>query len=141
LALLFFVKFPITPSERIISSIGREGIYRHDNVEGLAVTQTTTQTTDSQSSTTPQTTTLSTRHSDFVITVTTGKGFRKKVTNNSGEYDSGEYVADIDGDDEETTTTTKYYGYDYEYGYNGSTTTTTAYYSDYDNSYNYDWEY
>lgn len=143
LALLFFVKFPITPSERIISSIGREGIYRHDNVEGLAVAQTTTQTKDSQSSATPQTTTLSTKHSDFVITVTTGKGFRKKVTNNSGEYDSGEYVADIDGDDEETTTTTttKYYGYGYEYGYNGSTTTTTAYYSDYDNSYNYDWEY
>ena len=52
LALLFFVKFPITPSEKIISNIGRKSIYKNNNLDSMAVTQTSsgTQTTVSTTS-------------------------------------------------------------------------------------------
>lgn len=130
LALLFFVKFPITPSERMMSGIGRKSIYRNDNAEGLAVTQTTaqTQTTDSQSATT-QTTTVSTRHSDFVITVTTGKGFRTSVRSHEVEYDADEYVSDYSDDNEEETTEATD---EYEDDYSDGTTDTEP---------DYDWSY
>jgi len=142
LALLFFVRFPITPSEKIMSSIGRESIYRNNSINSLAVAEssTQTQTTTSQTSVTTQTTTAYSRHSDFVITVTTGKGFRKNVNAHSVEYDSDEYVSDYDDNSEEETKeeeTTE----DYENDYSDSTTYTKPDDNDYDSSYDYDWNY
>lgn len=87
LALLFFVKFPITPSEKIMASIGREGIYKNNNTEN---TITTTQTTVSETSQITTQTTETSTHTDFVITITSGKGFKTEgytpsITNNSEE--------------------------------------------------------
>lgn len=131
LALLFFIKFPITPSEKIISSIGRESIYRNNNIENLAAATTTTQHTTIQTTTDLQTTTATEKHSDFVITITTGKGFTSEGRSHSVEYDADKYIADIE---EEITTSTD------ENDYSNTTTVyTEPDYNNYDNS--YDWSY
>lgn len=81
LALLFFIKFPITPSEKFTAGLGRESVYHRNSVEGLEVISTTTDvsqsTAESVSSvtTTAQTTAEISKRTDFTITVTTGKGF------------------------------------------------------------------
>ncbi|MDE5558582.1 MAG: hypothetical protein K2J32_13020 [Ruminococcus sp.] len=113
-ALLFFVKFPIKPSEKIITSMGRESIYRQ-NVsysENTTITQTIAETTATQ------TTTASTKHKEFVITITTGKGFKTEVKGHDVpvmDYDYDDY--EEDDEEEETTETTTDYEYD-EYNYN-----------------------
>lgn len=132
LALLFFVKFPITPSEKIISSIGRESIYKNNNLDSMAVTQTSseTQTTVSTTSqtTATQTTTASATHSDFVITITTGKGFfttgghmsaMSDVSEKNDDYSDfiAEETTDIYNYDEQVYTETDY-NESYDYNYN-----------------------
>lgn len=133
LALLFFVKFPITPSEKIISSIGRESIYKNNNLDSMAVTQTSsgTQTTVSATSqtTATQTTTASATHSDFVITITTGKGFfttgghmsaMSDVSEKNDDYSDfiAEETTDIYNYDEQVyTETDDNESYDYNYDY------------------------
>lgn len=127
LALLFFVKFPIKPSEKIISSMGRSGIYRQ-NVSYSDNTTTTTTTTTTQTvfsvteTDTRQTTTASTTHKEFIITITTGKGFKTEF--------EGHDVPVMD-----------YYDYDYSYTtyVDKQEETTTDY--NYNNDYDYDWEY
>lgn len=134
LALLFFTKFPVTPSEKIMNGIGRESIYRDNSIDSYAVAETT-QTSATVQSTSTQTTAVTTKHSDFVITVTTGKGFRKNTTSHSVEYDPDAYVPEYDDEEEdenEEETTGLTDGYDdddnYSYGYD-------------DTDYTYDWEY
>lgn len=134
LALLFFIKFPITPSEKIMASIGRESIYRNNNIEGLAATTTTTQTTTSQTTTGLQTTTAPATHSDFIITITTGKGFSTGVKSHEVEYDS-DYDFDYSDDEEETTTATD------ENDDINDTTYTEPDYNDYNYNYDYGWNY
>lgn len=97
LALLFFVKFPITPSEKIMASIGRESIYKNNNSESNIITQTTVSET---SQITTQTTETST-NADFVITITSGKGFKTEGYTPSLE-NSPEEVADNSENPEET---------------------------------------
>ena len=128
LALLFFVRFPIKPSEKIISSMGRSGIYRQ-NVsysDNTTTTTTTTQTVFSVTETdTRQTTTASTTHKEFIITITTGKGFKTGF--------EGHDVPVMDYD---------YYDYDYSYTtyvdkQKETTTTTVTYNNYYDDDYDY----
>ncbi|MDE6834368.1 MAG: hypothetical protein K2J39_09035 [Ruminococcus sp.] len=123
IALLFFVRFPIKPSERIISSMGRNGIYKQNvSYSENPTIQTTVSTVES---TTLQTTTASATHKEFIITITTGKGFRTEV--------KGHDVPVMD--------------YDYDDYYNNHTTKTTTVYeddNDYNNEYNYynsEWSY
>ncbi len=141
LALLFFIKFPITPSEKMTAGLGRESIYRKNSVEGLEITETTSvsQTTskaDSSQTTTTQTTAGTTsKRTEFTITITTGKGFHTggriiTIPGNS-EYDEQEETT------EETTENTENSGYndgDYDENYGND-------YSDYDNEYDYGWNY
>lgn len=144
LALLFFIKFPITPSEKIISSIGRESIYRHNSAESLAVTATavtdtqTTTATSLQTTTAVQTTTVSATHSDFVITITTGKGFFTGGRIPTIEYNPDELTDDYMDipEDTATTTVTDEYAYDYDYDYDDTIYTEPDY-----NNYNYDYNY
>lgn len=136
IALLFFIKFPITPSEKIMASIGRESIYRSNNVEGLEVTTTTTQTTTATQtsvSTYSQTTTTSTTHTDFVITITTGKGFLTGGRIPTVPYMPEENISDYSDYTVDTTTVTDDYDYD-------SQTYTEPDYNNYDNSYDYSYD-
>ena len=113
-ALLFFVKFPIKPSEKIITSMGRESIYR----QNVSYSENTTTTQTIAETTATQTTTASTKHKEFVITITTGKGFKSEVKGHDVpvmDYDYDDY--EEDDEEEETTETTTDYEYD-EYNYN-----------------------
>lgn len=130
-AMLFFVKFPLKPSERIITSMGRESIYKQ-NVSYSENTTTTTTTQTTIETTATQTTMASTTHKEFVITITTGKGFKTEAKGHDVpvmDYDYDDY-SDYDDEEEETTETTT----DYEY---------EEYYTDeYDyNDYNSEWYY
>lgn len=117
LALLFFVKFPVTPSEKFTAGLGRESVYRQNSAEGLELT-TTAET--SSATTTAQTTTLATAEkTDFKITVTTGKGFRT----NGHTLTVSETSSEDDDVQDSTETTTEedsehsdYSNYDDEYG-------------------------
>ena len=113
-SLLFFVKFPIKPSEKIITSMGRESIYR----QNVSYSENTTTTQTIAETTATQTTTASTKHKEFVITITTGKGFKTEVKGHDVpvmDYDYDDY--EEDDEEEETTETTTDYEYD-EYNYN-----------------------
>ncbi|MDE5772198.1 MAG: hypothetical protein K2I06_11335 [Ruminococcus sp.] len=129
LALLFFVKFPVTPSEKFTAELGRESIYRQNGVDGLQMTATSTEvpqtTTETSSQTTTETTTAKT---DFVITITTGKGFRTDghtLTVNA-DYEENDHLQDSEETSQTTTTddsenynyNDNYYdSYDYDYGW------------------------
>ena len=117
-ALLFFVKFPLKPSEKIITSMGRESIYR----QNVSYNQTTTTQTTTTETTTKQTTTASTTHKEFVITITTGKGFKTEVKGHDVpvmDYDYDDY-SDYEEDNETiiTTTVTDYEDNEYDYDWN-----------------------
>lgn len=85
LVLLFFVRFPITPSEKIMTSIGRESIHRQDDGNGGANAVASVETSTAQegavttataaAKTKPAGSTVSTSHTNYVITVTMGSGF------------------------------------------------------------------
>lgn len=121
LALLFFIKFPITPSEKFTAGLGRESIYRQNSVEGLEVT--TTAETSSATTNEPTTTVTTTARTDFKITVTTGKGFRTNghtltVSESSVEDDDVQYPDEsTTADDSENSvySDTDYSSYDDDY--------------------------
>ena len=100
--LLFFVLFPITPSEKMITSLGRESIYRKGTESTTAVTAasvTTTVTSSKNSSKSTRTTTYSkTSGKDFTITFTSGAGFYMGSRIPTGVFPNEYYV--------QTTTTT-----------------------------------
>lgn len=73
-ALLFFIKFPISPPEKMTASLGRRSTYGLNT--SYSTTQAVTETTTTESAeTTATTTTELTTRTDYVITVTMGKGF------------------------------------------------------------------
>lgn len=75
--LFFFVMFPITPSEKVISSFGRESIYKKD-VTGTTVTSTavTTSNNDIIVAKSSKTTTTSARTTRTEMPkITSGSGF------------------------------------------------------------------
>ena len=95
LILFFFVMFPITPSEKIISSIGRESISKKDpNASGSATTTVNTTTVNTTTVTKKARTTTSpskTTKSDYVITITSGSGFYRGQKIPSGGYPNENY--------------------------------------------------
>lgn len=106
LILLFFVMFPITPSEKVISSFGRESIYKQD-VTGTAVTTavTTTVNDDIMVAKGSKTTTASrtTAKSYTTHRLTSGSGFYMDQRIPTGEFPNQYYVP--------TTTTASEGGY------------------------------
>ena len=106
LILLFFVMFPITPSEKVISSFGRESIYKQD-VTGTAVTTavTTTVNDDIMVAKGSKTTTASrtTAKSYTTHKLTSGAGFYMDQRIPTGEFPNQYYVP--------TTTTASEGGY------------------------------
>ncbi|MDE6092519.1 MAG: hypothetical protein K2G14_05425 [Ruminococcus sp.] len=141
LALLFFIKFPITPSEKFTAGLGRESVYRRNSVEGLEVISATTDvsqtTAESVSSvtTTAQTTAKTSKRTEFTITVTTGKGFLT-----GGRIPTVPYMPEEDIQNPQETTDDSE-----NYDYNNPDYTDTNY-NDYNNDYSvddydYDWEY
>ncbi|MBR1429857.1 hypothetical protein [Ruminococcus sp.] len=95
LILLFFVMFPITPSEKVISSFGRESIYKQD-VTGTAVTTavTTTVNDDIMVAKGSKTTTASrtTAKSYTTHRLTSGSGFYMDQRIPTGEFPNQYYV-------------------------------------------------
>lgn len=129
LALLFFVKFPITPSEKFTAGLGRESIHRQniaENVDVMAVTETSTETT-----TEPSTTVTTAEKTEFKITITTGKGFRTNGHTLTVSESSDEY----DGISDESSDTDDSENYDYN-DYSDSDYSDDVY-SDYNDE--YDW--
>ena len=93
LILFFFVMFPITPSEKIISSIGRESIYKKE--PNVNATSTTTNVTTSVKTTTvtkkAHTTTTRPKITEDDRTITSGPGFYKGQKIPSGGYPNENY--------------------------------------------------
>ena len=89
--LTFFVMFPITPSEKMISSFGRESIYKQDPQAASPTTAvTTTATNDVTATKTKRTTTVTkVKRTEFTISFTSGNGFFKGQKIPSGNF-SGE---------------------------------------------------
>ncbi|MDE7364369.1 MAG: hypothetical protein K2N27_05715 [Ruminococcus sp.] len=79
--LVFFILFPITPSERIIASIGRENIFNGNNNGNnvTAIPEVTTTTSDISTTagvnTNPTKSTGTTTTKTFKIVITSGSGF------------------------------------------------------------------
>ncbi len=117
LALLFFVKFPVTPSEKFTAGLGRESVYRQNSAEGLELT--TTAETSSATTTVQTTTSSATEKTDFKITITTGKGFHTGghtltiSENNDEDYD---FQDSTETKTEEDSENSDYSNYDDEYG-------------------------
>ncbi|MCR4640062.1 hypothetical protein [Ruminococcus sp.] len=86
--LTFFVMFPITPSEKMISSFGRESIYKQEpQGTGPAAAVSTTATNDIVTSKTRRTTTVTrVKKSEYTITFTSGNGFFKGQKIPSGNF-------------------------------------------------------
>lgn len=102
--LFFFVMFPITPSEKIISSIGRESISKKEDTV-TTVTSTTTTGNDIVVATTTRATTTASRATKTDIPhVTSGPGFYTGQRIPSGDYSGGGSYSD-------PTTTTSAWGY------------------------------
>lgn len=102
--LFFFVMFPITPSEKIISSIGRESISKKED-SVTTVTSTTTTGNDIVVATTTRATTTATRATKTDIPhITSGPGFYTGQKIPSGDYSGG-------GSYYNPTTTTSAWGY------------------------------
>ena len=110
LILIFFVMFPITPSEKVIAGLGRENISRSKGQTSpvSATTVTTTSLEDIVVSKATTTTAQTTTHKDFTITITSGSGFYVSNIIPTGEPYSAGYVPTIE-------TATEYYddGSDY----------------------------
>ncbi|MBQ6034989.1 MAG: hypothetical protein IJL33_05790 [Ruminococcus sp.] len=84
--LTFFVMFPITPSEKMISSFGRESIYKQDPQSTSPTTAVTTTATSAVSKTKRTTTVTKVKKSDYTITFTSGNGFFKGQKIPSGDF-------------------------------------------------------
>lgn len=79
LILAFFIIFPITPSEKIMTNIGRENMARDNGQQtvqsGIPTVETTASTAATTKTTTTARSTVSRPHTSFTITITTGSGF------------------------------------------------------------------
>ena len=96
LILVFFVMFPINPSEKVIASFGRESVSRGSGETETADTVTTTAVSAQTSAVRTVTTTKAdpdVTRTNYVITVTTGAGFYTGGYITTGTYsdDSGYY--------------------------------------------------
>lgn len=113
LILIFFVMFPITRAERANASVGRESVQRNaaavttaTDINGsVIVSMGTTQKVDSLVTTT--------KHKDYVITVTTGKGFYSNGRIPTGDYSGDDYYStdSVDGSEYVTVSPDEAIGY------------------------------
>lgn len=91
LILCFFIMFPITPSEKVIASFGRESVSKSDSSDTQSVV-TTTALDDSILVSTGESKSVTTTHArttirkDFEINVTTGSGFYSGGHIITGDY-------------------------------------------------------
>lgn len=83
LILIFFVMFPITPSERAISKFGGEGLVYNDG-ESTGTTAVTSVTSNTETTTTARTTV--TTESQTTVTFTTMSGYLWGNNIRTGEY-------------------------------------------------------
>lgn len=136
--LIFFVMFPITPSEKVIAGLGRESISRSNRQTTMVTTTAVTTTamedvvvSKAASTTTAETTT----HKDFTITVTSGSGFYVSNTIPTGEPYAAGYVPTTETETDYYDDGSDYndYGYDYNYDY--------GYDYNYDYGYDYSYDY
>lgn len=91
LILCFFIMFPITPSEKVIASFGRESVSKNNSSDTQPVVTTTVSDDSllvSKGESKSATTTLArtTIRKDFVINVTTGSGFYSGGHIMTGDY-------------------------------------------------------
>ncbi|EWM54487.1 hypothetical protein [Ruminococcus flavefaciens] len=96
LILLFFVFFPITPSEKVISSIGRESIYKQSDSVTTTVQVTTTVNDDIVVAKGKHTTTTAVRTTSKKYTthkLTSGAGFYTGQKIPSGDYPNEFYYS------------------------------------------------
>ncbi len=84
--LLFFVLFPITPTEKAIAKFGREGLYYQDGEDAAVTTTTSTAVTGTATVTTTQTSVTVTTDEMQTFTTPTGFFFGGNIqTGNEGE--------------------------------------------------------
>ena len=89
----FFIMFPITPSDKVIASFGRESVIKKDASQSQAVTTTVTALDSIEASkgttymTTAVTTMRTTRRREFSVDITTGSGFYSGGNILTGVYD------------------------------------------------------
>jgi len=127
--LIFFVLFPITPSEKVIAGLGRESISRSNRQTTVASTTAVTTTAMEDvvvSKAAATTTAATTSHKEFAINVTSGSGFYVSNTIPTGEPYSAGYVPT-------TETATEYYDETYDDG--------SGYYDDGSGYYDYNYDY
>lgn len=136
LILIFFVMFPITRAERANASVGRESVQKNSaavttvtDVDGSVVVSMGTTKKVNASVTTS-------KHKDYVITVTTGKGFYSNGRIPTGEYSGDDYYNTEGNDSSETVTVSPDEAIGYQPGYEEVPTEyvapaeTTAYYEE-----------
>lgn len=95
LILVFFILCPITPSENVIASFGREKV---NNSSSDTAATTTAVTIDASETTTVsadsnEISTNTTRDKNFVLTITTGSGFLSGGIIPTGVYDGNHVVS------------------------------------------------
>lgn len=94
--LCFFILFPITPSEKVMATFGRESVAKNDagsnsavttladGGESIVVSKGSTMTSSTSASTTTRR--ITTTHKEFKITITTGSGFYSGGIIMTGDY-------------------------------------------------------
>ena len=91
LILCFFIMFPITPSEKVIASFGRESVLKKDSTSPAGSTVTTMNGVEvskgSSNKLSTVTTKRVTRRNNFSMDVTTGSGFFSGGNILTGNYD------------------------------------------------------
>lgn len=80
LILMFFVLFPITPSERVADRLGRESVFRSSPENNAVAAEVTTDVNEpaaayEQTVTTTAVSRVTTTHTEYTITITSGSGF------------------------------------------------------------------
>ena len=86
LILCFFILFPISPSEKVMASIGRESVQKSDQNDSSITTTSNSNQFDVSKGTTVTTTAVSTNRKEYQITITTGEGFLSGGYIPSGNY-------------------------------------------------------
>ncbi len=93
--MVFFVFFPITPSEKVIAGFGRENVAKNGSPTAVTTTTVPEELVLTKASTTTTASKYTTKHTDYTIRVTSGSGFyvSNVIPTGVSPYDWGNYVA------------------------------------------------
>lgn len=93
--MVFFVFFPITPSENVIAGFGRENVAKNNSPAVTTVTTAAEELVLTKASTTTTVSKYTTKHTNYVIIATTGEGFyvSNVIPTGVSPYDWGSYTA------------------------------------------------